>query len=55
MSGEEELRVMGGPSRASRWGLLLGRDEGEEEGVEDGGEGVEVEWDRTGSSGGAVN
>lgn len=40
LSGGEELRMMGGPRRASRWGLLLRM----EEDVVDGGEGME--WGR---------
>lgn len=39
LSGGEELRMMGGPRRASRWGLLLRIEE-----VVDGGE--VVEWGR---------
>lgn len=33
LSGVEELRVMGGPRRASRWGLLLRMEEVDEAGV----------------------
>lgn len=32
LSGVEELRVMGGPRSASRWGLLLSMDEEDEDG-----------------------
>lgn len=43
MSGDVELREIGGPSRASRWGLLLRMEEVvevvDEEGVKDGGVG----------------
>lgn len=53
LSGVEELRVMGGPRSASRWGLLLRMEEEEEDGgvvVVVGGAGEVMGWVKPGSS-----
>lgn len=55
LSGVEELRVMGGPRSASRWGLLLRMEEeggggGTEVVVVVGGEGKMIDWVNPGSS-----
>lgn len=53
LSGVEELRVMGGPRSASRWGLLLRIDEDDVDGgvgVVAGGAAEVMDWVREGSS-----
>lgn len=53
LSGVEELRVMGGPRSASRWGLLLRmeeEDEGEGVVVVAGGAAEVIDWVKPGSS-----
>lgn len=49
MSGAEELRLIGGPNRASKWGLLLKMEEvvvDEGVGVVAGGEAEVMVWDK---------
>lgn len=53
LSGVEELRVMGGPKSASRWGLLLRMDEEDVDGgvvVVVGGAAGVTDWVKQGSS-----
>lgn len=53
LSGVEELRVMGGPRSASRWGLLLRMEEEDEDGgvvVVVGGAVEAMDWVKPGSS-----